>query len=164
MEMTHAQRLILSNQYQIMAMLDPDHAPRYRRLQTIIEHGYGLQMRELDHEFGALPEALCRTILEIMEMYHALQVSFELLNTSDGVDPRRLVFRGFDATTEARYLGYVRFLTESEGRYPQFEAGAHHFDAQIAMWDKYQRMLAAWRACPRQYHLSAVEIAQIINA
>lgn len=48
MEMTNAQRLILSNQYKMMTMLDPDNAERYRRLQTIIERGYGLQMRELD--------------------------------------------------------------------------------------------------------------------
>ena len=45
MEMTNAQRLILSNQYKMMTMLDPDNAERYRRLQTIIERGYGLQMR-----------------------------------------------------------------------------------------------------------------------
>ena len=50
MEMTNAQRLILSNQYKMMTMLDPANAERYRRLQTIIERGYGLQMRELDHE------------------------------------------------------------------------------------------------------------------
>lgn len=55
MEMTNAQRLILSNQYKMMTMLDPDNAERYRRLQTIIERGYGLQMRELDREFGQLP-------------------------------------------------------------------------------------------------------------
>lgn len=30
----------------------PDNTERYRRLQTIIERGYGLQMRELDREFG----------------------------------------------------------------------------------------------------------------
>ena len=41
MEMTNAQRLILSNQYKMMTMLDPDNAERYRRLQTIIERGYG---------------------------------------------------------------------------------------------------------------------------
>lgn len=52
MEMTNAQRLILSNQYKMMTMLDPANAERYRRLQTIIERGYGLQMRELDREFG----------------------------------------------------------------------------------------------------------------
>ncbi|MGX8873418.1 YfbU family protein, partial [Escherichia coli] len=31
-------------------------------------------------------------------------------------------------------------------------------------WEKYQRMLAVWLACPRQYHLSSVEIQQILNA
>ena len=36
MEMTHAQRLILSNQYKMMTMLDPDNAERYSRLQTIV--------------------------------------------------------------------------------------------------------------------------------
>ena len=36
MEMTNAQRLILSNQYKMMTMLDPDNAERYRRLQMCI--------------------------------------------------------------------------------------------------------------------------------
>ena len=63
MEMTNAQRLILSNQYKMMTMLDPTNAERYRRLQTIIERGYGLQMRELDREFGELTEETCRTII-----------------------------------------------------------------------------------------------------
>jgi len=48
MEMTHAQRLILANQYKMMAMLEPENAERFRRYQTIIERGYSLQMRELD--------------------------------------------------------------------------------------------------------------------
>lgn len=78
MEMTNAQRLILSNQYKMMTMLDPANAERYRRLQTIIERGYGLQMRELDREFGELKEETCRTIIDIMEMYHALHVSWSI--------------------------------------------------------------------------------------
>ena len=72
MEMTNAQRLILSNQYKMMTMLDPANAERYRRLQTIIERGYGLQMRELDREFGELKEETCRTIIDIMEMFPGL--------------------------------------------------------------------------------------------
>ncbi len=56
MEMTYAQRLILSNQYKMMAMLEPDNAELYRRYQTILERGYGLQMHELDKEFGELTE------------------------------------------------------------------------------------------------------------
>lgn len=83
MEMTNAQRLILSNQYKMMTMLDPANAERYRRLQTIIERGYGLQMRELDREFGELKEETCRTIIDIMEMYHALHVSGLICRTSN---------------------------------------------------------------------------------
>lgn len=32
MEMTNAQRLILSNQYTLMAQMDPDNAAKYHRL------------------------------------------------------------------------------------------------------------------------------------
>ncbi|ORM72986.1 hypothetical protein HA48_11895 [Pantoea wallisii] len=164
MEMTHAQRLILSNQYQMMAMLEPDNAERYRRYQTIIERGYGLQLRELDKEFGELSEATCRTLIDIMEMHHAMQVSFSNLKEACNIEPRRLAFLGFDAATEARYLGYVRFMVSVEGRYTHFDSGTHGFNAQTPMWEKYQRMLAVWHTCPRQYHLSANEIAQILNA
>lgn len=117
MEMTNAQRLILSNQYKMMTMLDPANAERYRRLQTIIERGYGLQMRELDREFGELKEETCRTIIDIMEMYHALHVSWSNLQDQQSIDERRVTFLGFDAATEARYLGYVRFMVNVEGRY-----------------------------------------------
>lgn len=99
MEMTNAQRLILSNQYKMMTMLDPANAERYRRLQTIIERGYGLQMRELDREFGELKEETCRTIIDIMEMYHALHVSWSNLQDQQSIDERRVTFLGFDAVT-----------------------------------------------------------------
>lgn len=164
MEMTHAQRLILSNQYKMMTMLDPDNAERYRRLQTIIERGYGLQMRELDREFGELKEETCRIVIDIMEMYHALHVSWTNLKDASTIDERRVTFLGFDAATEARFLGYVRFMVNIEGRYTHFDAGTHGFNAQTPMCDKYQRMLNVWHSCPRQYHLSSNEINQIINA
>ena len=164
MEMTNAQRLILSNQYKMMTMLDPANAERYRRLQTIIERGYGLQMRELDREFGELKEETCRTIIDIMEMYHALHVSWSNLQDQQSIDERRVTFLGFDAATEARYLGYVRFMVNVEGRYTHFDAGTHGFNAQTPMRGKYQRMLNVWHACPRQYHLSANAINQIIHA
>lgn len=97
MEMTHAQRLILSNQYKMMTMMDPDNAERYRRYQTIIERGYGLQLRELDRDFDEMSEETCRTIINIMEMYHALQVSRENLKSPEMPDARRVAFMGFDA-------------------------------------------------------------------
>jgi uncharacterized protein YfbU (UPF0304 family) len=166
MEMTNAQRLILSNQYYLMSKLTPENQAKYERLQTIVERGYGLQMRELDKEFGKISEQECREVIDSMEMYHAMQESFKMLNANDQaqVDQRRLQFLGFDIASEAQLVNYVRFLTESEGLYPHFEKADHHFNSQIAMLDKYRRMLTTWRNCPRQYHLSPTEISQIFSA
>ncbi|MFB9216944.1 YfbU family protein [Vibrio sinaloensis] len=166
MEMTNAQRLILSNQYFLMSQLNPENAAKYQRLQTIVERGYELQMSELNKDFGCLNEAECREIIDIMEMYHAMQESNKMLSEEErkDVDQRRLTFLGFDIATEAQLVNYVRFLTESEGLYPQFDKADHHFNAQMPMQEKYRRMLSTWRNCPRQYHLCANELKQIFNA
>lgn len=164
MEMTHAQRLILSNQYKILHLLDPDNAKHYQRCQAIIEGGFGLQIKELEKDFAKLSEGDCQTIIDIMEMYHALQVSWENLPSKADITAKRIIFLGFDAVTEARYLNYVRFLMSSEGHYRHFISGSNDFNAQTPMWNKYLKMLSVWTSCPRQYHLCAVEINQIINA
>ncbi|MDX1304322.1 YfbU family protein [Photobacterium sp.] len=166
MEMTNAQRLILSNQYSLMSQMSPENAEKYRRLQTIVERGYGLQMRELNKDFGCLPEEDCRNVIDFMEMHHALQESYKMLDEANQqlVEPRRLQFLGFDAATESQLVHYVRFLTDEEGLYPQFDKSEHQFNSQVPLLEKYQRMLQTWRNCPRQYHLSATEIQQILNA
>ncbi|OON37098.1 hypothetical protein BTJ39_20455 [Izhakiella australiensis] len=165
MDISNAQRLIISNQYRLLALLEPAQEKHYRRLRTIVERGYGLQMGELERDFGALmSEDACYKVIQTMEMYHALQVSWNNLKEKSGIDERRLNFLGFDAATEGQLLGYVRFLVESEGSYPDFDASQHGFNAQTPMWEKYQRMLSIWQTCPRQYHLSANEIVQVLNA
>ncbi|ASI90445.1 YfbU family protein [Vibrio mediterranei] len=166
MEMTNAQRLILSNQYYLMAKLTPENAEKYKRLQTIVERGYELQMREINKEYGCLIEDECREVIDIMEMYHAMQESNKMLSGEErnDVDQRRLQFLGFDIATEAQLVNYVRFLIDSEGLYPQFDKGDHHFNSHVPMLEKYRRMLVTWRNCPRQYHLSAAEFRQIFNA
>ncbi len=165
MEMTNAQRLILSNQYKMMTMLDPANAERYRRLQTIIERGYGLQMRELDREFGELKEETCRTIIDIMEMYHALHVSWSNLQDQQSIDERRVTFLGL---LNALILKHVTSVMSAlwlmwKGAIPILTLGLMVLTPR-RQCGKYQRMLNVWHACPRQYHLSANEINQIINA
>lgn len=166
MEMTPAQRLILSNQYTLMRQLDPDNADKYQRLKTIVERGYALQMRELDKDFGEMSESMCREVIQYMEMFHALQTSYELLEeqAQESINPRRLKFWGFDATTEHALMQYVRFLIGCEGMYPQFADAEHQFNSQTPMLEKYQRMMNQWQACPRKYHLCSNEISKILNA
>ena len=75
MEMSSTQRLILVNQYKLMALLDPTNAAKYQRLETIVKGGFSLELRELDNEFSVISEEECRTVLDTLEMYKALQIS-----------------------------------------------------------------------------------------
>jgi len=164
MKMTDAQRLILSNQYYLMSQLDPDNSLKYNRLKTIIEHGYELNMIEISQHFGCLLEEDCREIIDILEMHHAMQESYNNLpkEQQKEIEARRLQFLGFDLSTETQRVNYVRFLIDSEGMYSHFNKADHYFNSQVPMLEKYQRMLKTWRDCPRQYHLSPSEFCQIL--
>ncbi len=76
--------------------MDPENSAKYQRLQTV-ERGYELQMRELNKEFGCLTEAECREVIDIMEMYHAMQGVEQNASEQERaeVDQRRLQFLGF---------------------------------------------------------------------
>ncbi len=166
MEMTHTQRLILSNQYAIMALLDPLQKAKYTRLKYIVEQGYELQLREIDKDFSHLPEAVCLSVIRTMEMHHALQESYAQLSDDEQntLTPQRLQFHGFDSKTEMPLLKYTRFLIDIENQFPSFQQTDHQFDTQLAMLEKYKRMLTLWESCPRQYHLSLTEIQQVLEA
>lgn len=164
MEMTTTQRLILANQYKLMGLLEPANAAKYQRLETIVKGGFALELKELDKEFSDLSEEECRTVLATLEMYKALQVSYDNLSDKSSLTPHRLQFAGYCAAREKKYLNYLRFITGVEGKYQEFMRCEHGCDSQTPMWDKYNKMLDAWRACPHEYHLSITEIQRILNA
>ncbi len=146
MEMTNAQRLILSNQYKMMTMLIPANAERYRRLQTIIERGYGLQMRELDREFGELkkkPAALSSTLWRcIMRcMFPALicrtsNPSMNVVSPSSALTPPLKHVTSVMSALWLMWKGAIPILTLGlMVLTPRRQCG------------KYQRMLNVWHAC-----------------
>ena len=60
MNMNHAQRLILSNQYEILSKLNPEKADYYHRCKTIVERGLLFTDAGVGKEFGHLTEETCR--------------------------------------------------------------------------------------------------------
>lgn len=164
MEMTSTQRLILANQYKLMALLDSNNAKHYQRLEAIVKGGFALELKALDKEFSDLSESECHAVLNTLEMYHALQVSYNNLSDKSELTPHRLKFAGYCAVNEKKYLNYLRFITSVENKYQEFMQCEHGCDSQVRMWDKYQRMLNVWQACPHSHHLSMTEIQNILNA
>ena len=166
MNMSHTERLILSNQYEILTKLNPEKAAYYQRCQTIIERGYCLQLLELEKEFGHLTEADCREVIDTLEMYHALKVSYENLPATEAADvaASRIDYIGYSRGHEKELADYVCFLLDTEGLFPELGKRCSSLNSELGMRDKYQRMLAVWRDCPRHYKLSIQEIRKILNA
>lgn len=162
--MTSTQRLILANQYRLMGLLDPNNLTKYQRLEAIVRGGFGLELKELDKDFSDISETECRIVLDTLEMYQALQVSYNNLVDKSALTPHRLQFAGYCAVREKKYLNYLRFITGVEKKYQDFMRCEHGCDAQTPMWDKYLKMLNIWNSCPHGYHLSMAEIQKIINA
>ncbi|ACX81562.1 YfbU family protein [Aggregatibacter actinomycetemcomitans] len=164
MEMSTTQRLILANQYKLMSLLDCDNAAKYQRLETIVKGGFALELNTLENDFTNISERECQIVLDTLEMYKALQISYNNLENKSELSEHRLQFVGYCAIREKKYLSYLRFITGVEGKYQEFMRCEHGCDSQTPMWDKYSRMLEVWRACPHEYHLSMVEIQNILNA
>ncbi|MCK3658118.1 hypothetical protein A4G18_05175 [Pasteurellaceae bacterium Pebbles2] len=164
MEMTSTQRLILANQYKLMGLLEPENAQKYARLEAIVKGGFSRELKELDSEFTNISLEECQTVLDTLEMFKALQVSYNNLDDKSGVTEHRLQFTGYCAVREKKYLSYLRFITGVEGKYEEFMRCKHGCDSQTPMWDKYTKMLDVWRTCPHGYHLSIQEIQNILNA
>lgn len=164
MEMTSTQRLILANQYELMALLNPAQAEHFRRLKTIVQCGFAKELQELDKAFSYLNEDECKAVRDTLEMYHALQVSYNNLADKTTISAHQTKFIGYCAIREKKYCQYVKFLRETEKLYTDVVFHTEDTDAQMCMADKYQKMLAVWRSCPHEYHLSAEEIRRILNA
>ncbi|WP_368182992.1 YfbU family protein [Aeromonas sp. R7-5] len=166
MNMSHTERLILSNQYEILAKLNPEKTAFYQRASTIVERGYCLQILELEKSFGHLDLATCQEVLDTLELHHALAISWGNLDASARADVNesRLAFNGYSRSQERELADYVCFLLEVDKRFPELPCPCDELSSDIAMRDKYQRMLAVWRQCPRQYKLSIQEISKVLAA
>ncbi|EOD56665.1 YfbU family protein [Aeromonas molluscorum] len=166
MNMSHTERLILSNQYEILAKLNPEQAAQYQRASTIIEKGYCLQILALEKDFGHLDLATCQEVLDTLELHHALAISWGNLDPANQgeIAASRLRFNGYSRSQEAALADYVCFLLEVDKRFPELDCPCDELSSDIAMREKYQRMLALWRQCPRQYKLSIQEIRNILAA
>lgn len=166
MNMSPSERLILCNQYEILAKLNPEQAPAYLRAKTIVERGYGLQLQELGKSLGQLSRESCQEVIDTLEMHHAMAVSWENLASEEQSEfpQARLRFIGYSRSHEGELCDYVCFLLEVEKRFAEVDCPCEELSSDVAMRGKYQRMLTAWRACPRHYKLSVQELRKILNA
>jgi hypothetical protein len=164
MKLSRTERWMLANQYRILAALDPARAAKYNDCVLALEKGYAnvidrmaahVSRDDTDHKES-------EEVDEILTMFDALQRAYRILD-DDSVDPLDVQFPGFDAKSEADYLGYAQFLLERE-RWPEHLDAARSLDTRAPMLRQYRRMLDEWKRRGRSADLERRDILAIVNA
>lgn len=166
LQLTLKDRLLLSNQYRVLELLDPDAGGTHRRHRDIVEHGYEIHYRSLADDFNAdLNLDLCREVLDVLDMYAALTLSYRHAGDVSGIDEAGIRFEGFSSDFEDEMLAYARYFILKLDRYPALRDGAAgNFLSTGPMLDIYRRMLKVWTEIGRDRLLTGAEIARIVDA
>lgn len=106
LNLTDTERLILANQYQILARLEQDDS--YETLSENLRDGHSwLYNQTLDMMLSEeLSDEDAKYVIEILDIYDTLQSSYENLTDKSGIQKHEVVFPGFDGNNEGRLLGF----------------------------------------------------------
>ena len=164
MRLTPVERLLLSNQFQILAALHPEEAERYEELSEILDRGYeALYDRAFEAQFEEpLTAADGQEVIDVLAMYEALQRAYDALPDTGGLPPEAVAFPGFDPRSEHQ-AGFAKFYCEADGgRFQTVRRRTADFISDQPMRAKYHAMLRRWEACADRTRLTAADLARIV--
>jgi len=169
MELSKRERLILANQFEILAALYPELKEEYCKKKEMVETGYPL---ELENMFdGVLENKMERTecleVREILTMYNDIQWSYENLNNSDKkkIDDGKINFRGFDPH-ESEHYNYADFHLRTGVLSKDFlPKRSGDLNTHEPVLSKYRKMLTNWKSISdrKPKNLTAEQINSLIN-
>jgi uncharacterized protein YfbU (UPF0304 family) len=165
-ELSKFERRLLANQYHILRLLDQSNADHYQKMQEALENGYASVYETLPYETinDVLPADESTLVIDAMDMYSAIQRSYDALDDKTGIEEERTKFPGFDSDFELAQLGYARFIVEWEGRFTHLKAHSEDFMGHTPMMDQYRRMTDVWKLAGNRYELTRDDITAILGA
>ena len=166
MELTKAVRRLLVNQYHILSLLDEGNADHYDKMREALASGYEAAYH--DEVSGwildPLSQSECAFVIDAMDMYSAIQRSYEALDDKTGIEERHIKFPGFDGNYETAHMGYARFVVEKEGRFALLKPASEDFNSHTPMLDQYLRKIDVWKLAANRYDLTRSDITAILGA
>lgn len=165
MTLTKLERLQLVNQFRILEKLDPDNAASYKEHREALEGGfqdhYSWMLDTLSEEMSA---GETHYVLDVLQMYSELLLSWEKLKNKEGLTEKSVRFPGFYGNTEVPHLSYTYYFINKLGRFP--ELARSDFNSHHPTREAYERMLAVWREIKEggASDLTAVQIQAVLEA
>jgi uncharacterized protein len=170
MKLNKKDRLLLINQYRILAALDKNEESYYLELIEILQHGYSIFYSKIDEWVSDdLSEEKCKFVLEILDLYRAIEDVKRLTKDNQLTSHTYGIFRGFDGNNESEYLGFCRFLVERQGKFQeqkQYLQKNDGMNSHMPMVSKYERMLRVKKTLvlPDSWRLTLDQALQVLNA
>lgn len=159
MQLNLVERLTLRNQFEILARLGDDRRP-YLEWIEILEQGhallYGEIFSDLDAEGGDPADA--REVLDILDVFRALDEAKERGVTIPASASGRHQFAGFDANTEPSHYAFARFVIEVQGRY----AESSHSNAHRPTLSSYRELVSRWAEMGKAFPLNSSEVSILL--
>jgi hypothetical protein len=164
MKLTGTERLLLSNQFRILAKVEPAEAGHYMENVKILENGYTREYSLLIDDFSEEMSAnACELVDDILDMHRALKDAYEELQDKSGIRAADIKFHGFDGNNEIEYLRYASFLF-NQGRWEESKgANGECANSHARTLDRYRDMLAQWKTSADRHKLTCEDIVRIVN-
>ena len=166
MTLNKFERRLLANQYHILSLLDQSNAGHYEKMQEALENGYESAYETLLYEtiLDVLPADESTLVIDAMDMYSAIQRSYDALDDKTGIEEWRTKFPGFDGNHETAHMSYARFVVAKEGRFGFLKPSSEDFNSHTPMLDQYRRMSDVWKLASSRYELTRDDIIALLGA
>ncbi|RMC99885.1 hypothetical protein EAY64_06145 [Aquitalea palustris] len=172
LKITDAERLILANQYQILA-----------ELEVLNKHGDGKEYSELSNDlrdgysffYDGFFDAVLSNVLDkddesfvlnTLDLFSTLKASYDELDKAQQAEiyAKGISFDGFDGNHETELLGFVDALAK-HNRFFTILDGKMGLNSHAPMVSIYQRQLAKWEELGEPlYPMSFEQIRDIAEA
>ncbi len=142
---------MLTNQFRILAALEPNEAPTHNLKAEILERGLEAYYYEVyDHYMEPIASEIGVETGNILEMYFALDYSMDDLTPEEKATLKvdRLTFMGFDGNRDDHY-SVMQFLVERYGKFEEWKGkkynshGHPSIDYHRRLLKHFQKLVAA---------------------
>ncbi|MEC5211315.1 uncharacterized protein YfbU (UPF0304 family) [Psychrobacter sp. PL15] len=157
MSFTDTERVILANQYEILGKLSNEQA--YLDLAENLKDGHAWIYDQQILVSPIFSKEQSDFVVSILELYDAIQDSFDALSDKGSLTPDRVKFPGFDGNNEGEYMRFFSALVKNQ----QFAHVKAHTNSHMQKISTYEGMLSKWESLGKGYMLSLEDIEAIFS-
>lgn len=146
MKLSKVERLILSNQFQILSKEENDYYSKEtcENFSTILLEGYEILYDDI---FTGMDEIVTsekgRFVLDVLNMYRTISNSYlELSKKGTDLTERDIAFKGFDGNNETGEYSFLRFVIKDYNRFNDLEENEFmKFNSHRPSIEQYEKQL-----------------------